>query len=282
MDRARRRAARRAQARRYRGGGYGGQHRHRTRPCVQRSGIPLRDRHARQPGGGKVSDHRGPWGGASQGARGPLQQSEPVPESCGAARRRAAQCDLGEPVRQHSQSHGACRVDRPGNLARHRRQGRRVLRGYGDGRHARGRCGLPEVPIPVGPNRAGRSARSALYHYFKDGELKTDGGSSITRGDRHRARDREPRRRAHRRCDPHPGCRDAALRLPADARRGLIARQHGGDQRGGGCRDREANRPGHTIVTVLCDGGAKYQSRLFNPAWIEERGFTEAIGRAKR
>jgi cysteine synthase A len=36
--------------------------------------------------------------------------------------------------------------------------------------------------------------------------------------------------------------------------------------------------PGHTIVTVLCDGGAKYQSRLFNPAWIKERGFTEAIG----
>jgi cysteine synthase A len=36
--------------------------------------------------------------------------------------------------------------------------------------------------------------------------------------------------------------------------------------------------PGHTIVTILCDGGAKYQSRLFNPAWIAERGFTEAIG----
>jgi cysteine synthase A len=30
--------------------------------------------------------------------------------------------------------------------------------------------------------------------------------------------------------------------------------------------------PGHTIVTVLCDGGARYQSRLFNPAWLAERG----------
>ncbi len=29
--------------------------------------------------------------------------------------------------------------------------------------------------------------------------------------------------------------------------------------------------PGHTIVTVLCDGGARYQSRLFNPAWLAER-----------
>jgi cysteine synthase A len=30
--------------------------------------------------------------------------------------------------------------------------------------------------------------------------------------------------------------------------------------------------PGHTIVTVLCDGGARYQSRLFNRAWLEQKG----------
>ena len=30
--------------------------------------------------------------------------------------------------------------------------------------------------------------------------------------------------------------------------------------------------PGHTIVTVLCDGGAKYQSRLFNREWLEHKG----------
>jgi hypothetical protein len=30
--------------------------------------------------------------------------------------------------------------------------------------------------------------------------------------------------------------------------------------------------PGHTIVTVLCDSGAKYQSRLFNRAWLEQKG----------
>ena len=35
--------------------------------------------------------------------------------------------------------------------------------------------------------------------------------------------------------------------------------------------------PGHTIVTVLCDGGAKYQSRLFNRAWLAERGLAQAI-----
>ena len=32
--------------------------------------------------------------------------------------------------------------------------------------------------------------------------------------------------------------------------------------------------PGHTIVTLLCDGGAKYRSRLFNRAWLEECGLS--------
>jgi cysteine synthase A len=30
--------------------------------------------------------------------------------------------------------------------------------------------------------------------------------------------------------------------------------------------------PGHTIVTVLCDGGARYQSRLFNREWLAAKG----------
>jgi cysteine synthase A len=30
--------------------------------------------------------------------------------------------------------------------------------------------------------------------------------------------------------------------------------------------------PGHTIVTVLCDGGARYQSRLYNQQWLAEKG----------
>jgi cysteine synthase A len=30
--------------------------------------------------------------------------------------------------------------------------------------------------------------------------------------------------------------------------------------------------PGHTIVTVLCDQGARYQSKIFNPAFLRERG----------
>jgi cysteine synthase len=31
---------------------------------------------------------------------------------------------------------------------------------------------------------------------------------------------------------------------------------------------------GHTIVTVLCDGGARYQSRLFNQDWLQSKGLS--------
>ncbi|MCM8556298.1 cysteine synthase A [Sphingomicrobium sediminis] len=31
--------------------------------------------------------------------------------------------------------------------------------------------------------------------------------------------------------------------------------------------------PGHTIVTILCDPGTRYQSRLFNPEFLREKGF---------
>jgi cysteine synthase A len=34
----------------------------------------------------------------------------------------------------------------------------------------------------------------------------------------------------------------------------------------------KAMGPGHTVVTVLCDGGARYQSKLFNPAFLREKG----------
>jgi cysteine synthase A len=30
--------------------------------------------------------------------------------------------------------------------------------------------------------------------------------------------------------------------------------------------------PGHTIVTVLCDYGTRYQSKLFNPEFLKSKG----------
>ena len=32
--------------------------------------------------------------------------------------------------------------------------------------------------------------------------------------------------------------------------------------------------PGHTVVTILCDSGSKYQSRLYNPEFLAERNLT--------
>ena len=34
----------------------------------------------------------------------------------------------------------------------------------------------------------------------------------------------------------------------------------------------EGTGPGHTIVTVLCDYGTRYQSKLFNPEFLREKG----------
>ena len=121
---------------------------------------------------------------------------------------------------------------------------------------------------------------SALYHFVKDGELKTDGGSSITEGigtgrvtanlegapidDALRISDAETVRFVYRLL------REEGLLLGSTAGINVAAAVLLAKQMG----------PGHTIVTVLCDGGAKYQSRLFNKAWITERGFLEAAGGA--
>jgi cysteine synthase A len=38
--------------------------------------------------------------------------------------------------------------------------------------------------------------------------------------------------------------------------------------------------PGHTVVTVLCDTGSKYLSRLFNRDWLAQKGLLQAAGLA--
>ncbi len=30
--------------------------------------------------------------------------------------------------------------------------------------------------------------------------------------------------------------------------------------------------PGHTVVTVLCDYGSRYQTKIFNPDFLREKG----------
>ena len=118
---------------------------------------------------------------------------------------------------------------------------------------------------------------SALYHYVKDGELRTDGGSSITEG--------IGTGRVTANLEGAPI--DDAIRI-SDAEtvhfvyrllreEGLLLGSTAGINVAAAVRVARELGPGHTVVTVLCDGGAKYQSRLFNKTWIEERGFSEAI-----
>jgi len=35
--------------------------------------------------------------------------------------------------------------------------------------------------------------------------------------------------------------------------------------------------PGHTIVTVICDGAYRYQSRLFSKQWLQSKNLWDAI-----
>jgi cysteine synthase A len=37
--------------------------------------------------------------------------------------------------------------------------------------------------------------------------------------------------------------------------------------------------PNHTIVTILCDSGSRYQSRLFNPNWLREKDLETPVTR---
>jgi cysteine synthase A len=118
---------------------------------------------------------------------------------------------------------------------------------------------------------------SALYHYVKDGELRSDGGTSITEG--------IGTGRVTANLEGAPI--DDAMRIP-DAEsvhfvyrllreEGLLLGSTAGINVAAAVRIARQLGPGHTIATILCDGGAKYQSRLFNPAWIAEKGLTEAI-----
>ena len=119
---------------------------------------------------------------------------------------------------------------------------------------------------------------SSLYHFIKDGELKSDGGSSITEGI---GTGRVTANLAGAPIDDAMRITDAetmhfVYRLLREE--GLLLGSTSGINVAGAVRVAKQLGPGHTIATILCDGGAKYQSRLFNKAWIAERGFTEAVG----
>jgi len=112
---------------------------------------------------------------------------------------------------------------------------------------------------------------AALYEWYTNGVLKSE-GSSITEGigqGRITANlEGAPVDRAYRISD------DEAVRVVFDLaeHEGLVLGGSTGVNVAGAIRLARDLGPGHTIVTILCDGGGRYQSKLWNPAFLREKG----------
>lgn len=112
---------------------------------------------------------------------------------------------------------------------------------------------------------------AALYHYYTHGSLKAE-GSSITEG--------IGQGRITGNLEGAPV--DVAFQIPDEEAIPLIFEllEHEGLCLGGSSGVNVAGAirlarhlgPGHTIVTVLADYGTRYQSKLFNPAFLREKG----------
>ncbi len=124
---------------------------------------------------------------------------------------------------------------------------------------------------------------SALYNGYQNGEFKAEGGS-ITEGIG------QGRITANLEgFTPDFACQvpdDEALPVVFDllAQEGLCLGGSSGINVAGAMKMARHMGPGHTIVTVLADFGTRYQSKLFNPAFLKEKGlpypdWLEAPGR---
>jgi cysteine synthase A len=111
---------------------------------------------------------------------------------------------------------------------------------------------------------------AALYSYYTTGELKAE-GSSITEGIG------QGRITANLEgFTPDFCCRipdEEALPVVFDLleKEGLCLGGSSGVNVAGAMRMAREMGPGHTIVTILCDYGTRYQSKLFNPDFLREK-----------
>jgi len=112
---------------------------------------------------------------------------------------------------------------------------------------------------------------AALYHWYKHGELRAE-GSSITEG--------IGQSRITKNLEGAPV--DDAVQIPDEEalpiifdlvrEEGLVLGGSSGINVAGAIRVAKELGPGHTVVTILCDYGTRYQSRLFNPTFLREKG----------
>ncbi len=111
---------------------------------------------------------------------------------------------------------------------------------------------------------------SAIYNYYANGELKAE-GSSITEGI---GQGRITANLEGVTVDkayqiPDAEMLQVAYRLLSEE--GLCLGGSSGVNVAGAIRLARDLGPGHTIVTVLCDYGTRYQSKMFNPSFLREK-----------
>jgi cysteine synthase A len=112
---------------------------------------------------------------------------------------------------------------------------------------------------------------AAMYSWFKHGELKSE-GSSITEGI---GQGRVTKNIEGAPVDDAYQISDAEA-LPWVFRllkeEGLCLGGSSGINVAGAIRLAKDLGPGHTVVTILADAGTRYQSKLFNPAFLRSKG----------
>ncbi len=111
---------------------------------------------------------------------------------------------------------------------------------------------------------------SGLYGWVKSGDL-TVSGSSITEGI---GQSRVPENLSGVAIDdaeriPDPEALEQVFDLLIHE--GLSVGGSAGINVAAAIRVAKTLGPGHTIVTILCDGGARYQSKLFNPTFLRAK-----------
>ena len=114
---------------------------------------------------------------------------------------------------------------------------------------------------------------SGLYSYVKTGEIKPE-GSSITEGI---GNSRITANMEGVPMDDAIQISDSeALRVLHQLlhKEGLFMGGSVGINVGAAVSLAQQLGPGHRIVTILCDGGSRYQSRLYNPEWLASRGLS--------
>jgi cysteine synthase A len=112
---------------------------------------------------------------------------------------------------------------------------------------------------------------AALYHYYKHGELKSEGSSimeGIGQGRVTKNLEGAPIDDAIQVTD------DKALPIIFNLARyeGLVVGGSSGINVRAAIRVARQLGPGHTVVTLLCDYGTRYQSKLFNPEFLRAKG----------